>query len=437
MKWFYSTENSKWVEGSNTIDNMKEVDTSLKISGETDQTMAGFGGCFNELGAIALEKLSKETQDEVMDLLFDTEQDGLRFNFCRMPIGASDYAAKWYSHNEVEGDFEMKHHSIERDHKYLLPYIKESYKRNPDIKMFASPWSPPTWMKTPQAYNYGTMVMTEENLKAYALYFSKFVKAYEAEGIHIDQIHVQNEPHSSQKFPSCIWTGEEFATFIGKYLGPEFEEKGVDSEIWLGTLNGPEVDHRKHITTYHQYANLVLHDSDAYKYIKGVSYQWAGKYAMQVTRQSWPEMNLIQSENECGNGDNSWEYARYVYDLFQHYLSNGAYAYVYWNMVLENEGESTWGWKQNSLVVVEGDAYSLAHEYYVMKHFSRYVEAGAKRLKLSGPFTSNSVAFKNPDGSVVVTVFNPFDREMNFELTLEGKKHGFRLEKDSMNTFVL
>lgn len=440
IKWFSSTENNKWVEKSaESISAKVAAATSLSANGETDQEMAGFGGCFNELGQIALEKISLDKQQEIHDMLFGQEQDGLRFNFCRMPIGASDYAAKWYSHNEVEGDYDMEHFSIERDYKYLLPYIKEAYKRNPDIEMFASPWSPPTWMKYPQAYNYGTMVMTEENLKAYALYFSKFIEAYEQEGIHIDQIHVQNEPHSSQKFPSCRWSGEEFAEFIGKYLGPEFDAKGIDADIWLGTLNGPEVDHRYLETTYHQYANLVLHDEDAYKYVKGVSYQWRGKYAMQVTKESWPEIKLLQSENECGDGSNSWAYARYVYDLFQHYLTNGAYAYVYWNMVLEEEGESTWGWKQNSLFVVDEKTsdYRMTHEYYVMKHFSRYVKKGARRLKLTGPFTGNSVAFKNPDGETVLITFNPFDRPMTLNFRLEDNAYSFELEADSMNTVVI
>lgn len=437
VKWFSTTEDEKWVEKQ--LKDGTDNETFIAISGETDQEMAGFGGCFNELGTIALNKLSKDKQEEVYEMLFGKEADGLRFNFCRMPIGASDYAAKWYSHNEVEGDYKMEHYSIERDYKYLLPYIKEAYKRNPEIEMFASPWSPPTWMKFPQAYNYGTMVMSDENLSAYALYFSKFVKAYEEEGIRIDQVHVQNEPHSSQKFPSCRWTGEEFATFIGKYLGPEFESKGIKSDIWLGTLNGPEVDGRFLETTYHQYANLVLHDKDAAKYVKGVSYQWRGKYAMQVTKESWPEIKLLQSENECGDGENTWAYARYVYDLFQHYLSNGAYAYVYWNMVLEDEGESTWGWKQNSLFTVNeaSSDYKMTHEYYVMKHFSRYVEKGAKRLKLSGPFTGNSVAFMNPDGKIVVVAFNPFEVSMTMGIQMDGSDYNFLLEADSMNTMII
>jgi len=409
----------------------------VKITGEA-QTFDGFGTCFNELGEVALQNLPDNDRKNVMDLIFDPNADGLRLDVGRMPIGASDYAAKWYSHNEVEGDFEMKHFSIERDNKYLLPYIKDALKRNPNLYFCASPWSPPTWMKFPQAHNFGTMVWTEENLKAYALYFVKFVQAYKAMGIEISQIHVQNEPHSSQKFPSCVWTGEEMTEFIGKYLGPAFEAAGIDAEIWFGTINGPEVDGRWPITRFNQYANLALHDELATKYIKGVSYQWAGKYAIASTKQSFPDIKLMQSENECGDGENTWVYAKYVDELFHHYLYNGASYYVYWNAVLAPKGGSTWGWTQNSMINVDNGKAIFNHEYYVMKHYSRFVQKGAKVLTLEGKSATNTTAFKNPDGTVIVVVTNPFNRDMDININLgDGKEINAKLPKDSLNTFVV
>ncbi|ORT50315.1 glycosyl hydrolase [Vibrio sp. qd031] len=439
MKWICSTEHNKWQHKTiNTSPPPIEADCHLLLGAGRDQEMLGFGGCFNELGHIALLKLNPTDQAELQKLLFDPNYDGLRFNFCRMPIGASDYAASWYSHNEVADDFSMDYFSVDRDEEHLLPYIQWAKGMNPDLELFASPWSPPTWMKFPQAYNYGRLKMEDAYLTAYADYFVRFIEEYRLRNINIAQIHVQNEPMSSQKFPSCVVTGDEFARFIGDYLGPAFERNHINSEIWLGTLNGPEIDERKFSSSYHNYANTVLHDANAYKYIRGVSYQWCGKYAMKPTRDSWPELNLIQSENECGDGENSWEYARYVFDLFQHYLSLGAYAYVYWNMILEKEGESTWGWKQNSLVVVdqETQSYELSHEFYVMKHFSRYIQKGAHRIEHSGSFSASSVAFENPDGSIVAVVFNPLARDMTLELTIKGTTTCFELPGDSINTLV-
>ena len=428
MKIFTSTREKQWYlyETSEGREN-----TTLGLDGTIHQEWDGFGGCFNELSQIALLTVSQSERNEIYDLLFSKDSDGVRFDFCRIPIGASDYAESWYSLNEVEGDYDMKHFSIERDRKYLIPYIKEALKRNPGMKFFASPWSPPTWMKHPKAYNYGTLVWTEKNLRAYALYFVKFIQAYAQEGIKISQLHIQNEPVSSQKFPSCIWTGEQFTEFIVKYLGPAFKENNIDTAIWLGTLNCPETDERAPYTRYNNYANLVLHNEEAYNYIEGVSYQWAGKYAVQITHECFPEKKLLQSENECGDGTNTWEYAKYVFELFRHYITSGVNAYVYWNMVLQPKGRSTWGWEQNSMITVDGKA-KLNYEYYIMKHFSRFITPGAKRLGIKGHFAGTAAAFKNTDGTVILVVQNPFDTEKTF--VFNGRC--ITLQPDSINTVI-
>lgn len=437
MKHFATTEKTSWQIVKPTQPGGKAIRTTLKLNGLQHQTWEGFGGCFNELSQIALQKLNEEARSEIYDDLFSPQADGLRLNFCRLPIGASDYAVGWYSHNETPGDFSMENFSVQRDEKYLLPYLREALKRNPDMKLFASPWSPPTWMKEPPVHNYGTLIRTPENLEAYALYLMKFITAYAEKGIRIDQIHIQNEPVSTQKFPSCIWTGEEFAEFIGQYLGPLFERNGLKTQIWLGTLNGPETDHRTLYTRFNDYANLVLHDPDANRYIHGVSYQWAGKYALAQTKEAFPEKQYMQTENECGDGKNSWEYARYVYELFQHYIAGGVCAYVYWNMVLQQGGRSSWGWNQNSMVTVHSEkgGSSVAHreyEFYVMKHFSRFVQRGAIRLGLDGHLSSNCVCFENPDGSRVLIAQNPFAKPLSFVF----EEAAITLPPDSINTLV-
>lgn len=428
MEIFTSTKEKQWYQFSQEAG---EENTTLALDSTVHQEWDGFGGCFNELSQMALLSLGEEERREVYDNLFSKEADGLRFDFCRIPIGASDYAESWYSHNEWDGDYDMVNFSIQRDRLYLLPYIKEALRRNPNMKFFASPWSPPTWMKHPKAYNYGTLVWTEKNLKAYALYLVKFIQAYEKEGIKICQLHIQNEPVSSQKFPSCIWTGEQFTEFIVKYLGPAFEENSIETRIWLGTLNCPETDERAPYTRYNNYANLVLHDPKAYNYIEGVSYQWAGKYAVQVTNRCFPEKKLIQSENECGDGNNTWEYAKYVFELFIHYISNGVNAYIYWNMALATKGKSTWGWEQNSMITVEGRA-CYNYEYYIMKHFARFVTPKARRLGIKGHFAGTAVAFRNPDGSIILIVQNPFNTEKTFKFNGET----ITLQPDSINTVI-
>ncbi len=143
---------------------------------------------------------------QALDALFDPVS-GCRFSLCRLPIGASHYAEDWYSLAEADEDYTLSSFSIDRDRRHLLPYLRESLVRRPDMRLFASPWSPPVWMKSPRVYNYGVLRWERKVLESYARYFVKYVRAYEALGIRINQIHPQNEPASDQKFPSCRWTG--------------------------------------------------------------------------------------------------------------------------------------------------------------------------------------------------------------------------------------
>lgn len=440
IQWFSTSKAKAWQSQAHHLTDTQES-ANLILTGETYQLVEGFGGCFNELGYVGLNHLEKDDRDRVLHSLFHPEGEH-KFTICRLPIGASDYALEWYSHNETDGDVEMKHFSIERDQQYLIPFIREALQLNPDLKLFASPWSPPTWMKSPKAYNYGTLRWEKDILKAYALYFVKFVQAYREAGITIHQIHVQNEVIADQKFPSCVWTGEQLREFIRDYLGPAFEEHGLDTEIWLGTINAPdpwEELMKKTSTGFDEYAHTVLSDPQVYKYIKGVGYQWAGKNAIQRTVASYPELRYMQTENECGNGENSWDYAKYVYNLYQHYFTNGVNAYIYWNMVLEPKGKSTWGWEQNSMITVDPTDRKpvLNPEYYVMKHFSHFVLPGARRIGLRGSWTGNAVAFQNTDGQRVLVIANPFKESRVLNLSLGKTTHRLELEPESFNTIVI
>ena len=444
VQWRWSNENKQWA--SKDIQTTDKVDATLSLNGQEYQKMFGFGACFNELGWRAIGYASKEEQAKLFNELFSSDAECAKFNVCRLPIGASDYAFNWYSMDEVPGDYELKHFSVERDRQALIPYIKEALKIAPDIKLFASPWSPPTWMKYPPVYNWGKLIWTEENLRAYANYLVKFITTYEAEGIDIDQLHVQNEPVANQKFPSCMWTGEELKEFIRDYLGPAMRDAGVDTELWLGTINAPGCDFNRLIfdkwatEDYDFFANTVLADPDALQYISGVSYQWGGKIAMQRTFESWyPRIRLMQSENECGFGDNTWEYARYVWTMLKHYIGNGAESYLYWNFVLEPLGINTWGDPQNAMVTVDPASGAVTYnpDFYVMKHFSSCVQRDSVRLGAKGTFAGDSLVFRNPDGSIVLELYNPFAKVFTVEFVFENESYRFELEPKSVNSIIL
>ncbi len=425
--WISTTEKNAWQEQLPSREN-NNPDFTLQLGEAAGPEWQGFGGCFNELGWIAMSSLDEADRQAILKLLFS--DDGCGFSLNRMPIGASDYAASWYSLNEHDGDFAMEHFSIRRDEQHLLPYIRAAMAYAPAMQIFASPWSPPTWMKYPPVYNYGRLIKDQRHLKAYALYLLKFVQAMRQAGIPVTRLHVQNEVLADQKFPSCQWSGEELRDFIRDHLGPAFEQAAETAEIWLGTINGPgDADP---MTVFNNYPNRVLMDPAARRYVKGIGYQWAGKYSVQQTRAAWPEVPIMQTENECGDGANSWDYAIYVFGLLRHYLANDVCGYTYWNMVLEDDrGMSTWGWRQNSMISVDSGrkSYRLNPEFHLMRHFSRFIRPGARRLNIAGSAAGNAVAFAS-GADRVVEMLNPYPEPV----TLQIENTRYQLPPRSFNT---
>lgn len=444
--WISTTPKDRLVEREVAAGAGTDPAQGLSLTGGRRQRVRGFGGCFNELGYLALERyLDKDAAETVYRELFSPDE--LNFTVNRLPIGANDFAEHWYSYDETPGDYALESFSVEHDDATLVPYVHRAQRYQPDMQLFASPWSPPTWMKFPSVYNFGTIVTSEENLTAYADYFVKYLRAYEERGIHVGRVFVQNEVFADQKFPSCLWSAEDLKVFIRDYLGPVFEREGVDAEIFLGTLNGPEDmawtggGYGMKLDNYNRYVDEILFDDGARRYIKGVGYQWAGRDCIERTHDSWPELELVQTESECGTGDNSWEYAEYVFHLVNHYLRNGATAYTYWNMVL-TQIVSTWGWEQNSLYTVdcERGTFTRNPEWYVMRHFSKYVRPGATVLETAGRFNSMGIVFENPDGTLAAVVQNALEHGEEFSFTdpgHPGRSFTVTLEPRSFNTFVI
>ncbi len=451
VEWVATTKNNHWIEKEGLEIQKATDDFDVKIDTEKRlQEMEGFGACFNELGWVSLSRLNDADRAEVFAELFEPDK-GANFTICRMPVGANDFSRDWYSYDETEGDFEMANFSIDNDRETLIPFIHEALAYRPELEIWASPWSPPAWMKWNKHYacsvpweglaeqfqnhlpadkqgKEGTnMFIQEDNyFRAYALYFSKFIEAYKKEGINIGMIMPQNEFNSCQIFPSCTWTAEGLAEFIGKYLGPEMEKQDVG--IFFGTMERPN----------EALVDTILNDRDAGKYIQGVGFQWAGKEAIQGINKRYPELQLYQTEQECGDGKNDWEYCRYAWTLMKHYLQNGASAYLYWNMSLDEGGFSRWGWQQNSLVTVdpETSTYRFNHEYYLMKHVSHFVQPGAHLLTTSGVF-GNVIAFQNPNKSIVVVVQNEGAAAKQITVNAGDKSITANLEGDSFNTFMI
>ncbi|NEG56063.1 glycoside hydrolase family 30 protein [Bifidobacterium platyrrhinorum] len=450
VTWIETTDDARWVaKPAPKAGATSEL--GIALTGGKEQEVEGFGGCFNELGWLPLQSLAAEDREQVVKELFSPDELNFRLN--RAPIGANDFAAGWYSYDETPGDYELKDFSVEGDERAVLPYIRAAKKYQPQLTVHSSPWSPPTWMKNPPVYNYGKLVMTPENLQAYANYFVKYVRAYRALGVNVTRIFPQNEPWSDAKYPTCKWTSEQLRTFIRDYLGPTFEREGLlgkaeegGVEIWLGTLNGPRDMqfvslYGMSLENYNRYVDNILMDDEARKYITGVGYQWEGRDCIERTHKAWPELKLMQTESECGMGDNSWEYAEYIFHLVNHYLTHGALGYTYWNMVLAGT-ESTWGWHQNSLFSVDTEAKTFTRnpEYYVMRHYAHFVRPGARVLDVEGRFSSMASAYENPDGTLAVVVQNALEREVEFSFadpSNAGRAFTATLAPRSFSTFTL
>ena len=418
---------------------------TVKLSPDrTDQAVIGFGVCMSELSHEALWLLPEADRAKVLDELFSPA--GGNFTVIRTPIGASDFSKDFYSYCETPDDFEMKTFSTDHDDATLVPLIREVQKRVPSdvLKIWGSPWCPPRWMKTnrnavcrPDKVNdlaaegrifegEDGFVCDDAHMRAYALYFRKYVDSYRAKGIPLWMVMPQNEFNSDQNFPSCTWSVGQLAKFVGRYLGPALEGSGV--ELYFGTMERPNAN----------MLNAVLERPAYAKYVTGAAFQWAGKDALPRVRAKHPELTYVMSEQECGDGRNDWRHALHCWDLMLHYLSNGVSVYDYWNLALQKDGLSHWGWRQNSLVVVDAATRTSAFtpEYYMLKHLSHYVRRGAKRLVTDGSH-ADVLAFANPDRSVVVMLANKEPAPKTVAVELKGKAYGVKMPASSVATLAL
>jgi glucosylceramidase len=447
VTWIATTESSPWQSRGLCAPGWiwDAVDVSVDL-GWMGPEISGFGGCFNELGWTSLQALSEADRESVMKELF-APGVGANFSLCRTPVGANDFSRGWYSYDEQPDDFALEHFSIANDMETLVPFLKSAQRYNPALELWASPWSPPSWMKKNKHYavamqrpglppnglkpegagKEGTdmFVQEERYFKTYAEYFGRYIDAYRQQGIAIGMVMPQNEFNSAQPFPSCTWTPEGLAKFI-RHLGPEMTRRSV--EVFFGTLErGNEA-----------LLNAVLADPEAGRYIKGVGVQWAGKGAVTGIHKHHPELKIYQSEQECGDGKNEWTYTGYCWELMKHYFRNGASGYMYWNISTKAGGDSHWGWPQNSLVTVDTEAkkYQFNHDYYLLKHASHFVQRGATRAETHGT-CDDVLAFLNPDRSVVVILRNESNHERAVDVTIGDRKISGSMEPDSFNTLVL
>src|SRR6185295_16728376 len=293
-----------------------------------------------------------------------------------------------------------------------------------DIHLWASPWRPPDWMKD----SAGNMKSDAQTQGAYALYLARFVEEYGKEGLEIEAIHPQNEPG----YASVKWTQTLFINFFKTYLGPTFAQRNVTAEIWCGTMSHP---------TDGTWATALASDAAALMYVKGFGLQWN----LQTTVPMLASKGRVwQTEHKCGNYNFEtpyWDQSRYdpnkaqndhlygeeSWQLIRDWIVAGVNAYSAWNMVLDTVGKSLGNWPQNALLVVDRSAKKLivTPAYYTFRHFSQYIAPGATRIKISG--STDALAFKNPDGSIVTEVYNKGSAAKTTTVAIGGVSYRFEV----------
>ena len=447
-----SGQNDYWVMSQPTVDGGGSP-TATVNENQTYQTWHGWGGTFNERGWEALQALSAADRARAISLLFDVN-DGIGFAWGRIPIGASDYGLDRYTLCDSPCDASMAGFSISRDQGNLIQYIHAAQAVKPDIKFWASPWTPPPWMKDGGengGYDKGVMKSDAATLDAFALYLVRFVQAYEGENIPIDFVMPQNEPGWAQAYPSCAWgpstdngnTTERtafFGGFIENQLASAFQTAGLSTKIWFGTLSNN--------STFDAYWNSL--SASGRNLVEGVGLQW--ECVERVQQMANAGLLVMCSEHKCGNypwlgttvnsrdqanrdnflptmAPNNHAYGEESWDLIKEWIELGVNMYSAWNMVLDSEGfnmDEARPWPQNALLSVNMSAGTLevTPAYYVFRHVAQYVEPGAVRVGVTG---GNALAFQNPDGSIVTAMYNSQSSAAQTVLSVGGHTVSFEI----------
>jgi glucosylceramidase len=433
-----------WVVG--TLADAAGAATVTVSPSPTAEQWRGFGGTVNEMGWDALSVLSAEDRALAIKLLF-SPTEGANLAWIRIPIGASDYAMDRYTLNETPGDYQMTNFSIARDEEMLIPYIQAAQAVKPNVKFWASPWTPPSWMKdsgkldgtdAPPSGGNGTftshMKEDAQTLDAFALYLTKWIQAYQAKNIPIDHVYPQNEPGYATRYPSCLWSTNLMSTFIETHLSKAFADNNITTKIWFGTLSNADTDP----------AMLTAISTGAAGHVEGAGFQWNTMSSIQTALGKG--FLAEQTEHKCGNypwnstaassvetadynnflasqAPNNHNYAVESWGLIRDWIKAKVSSYSAWNMVLDTQGKNLdvqRPWPQNALLVVDRAGKQLIQTptYFVFRHLSYFVDPGAFRVDVTG---GDALAFKNPDGSTAVVLFNSGNATKNEVVSLAGK----------------
>jgi glucosylceramidase len=391
---------------------------------KTFQTFLGIGGAITDASAEVFAKLPEAKQQELLNAYYSKDK-GIGYSIIRTTIHSSDFGSGSYTY-VAEGDKELKTFNIDHDREFKIPLIKKALKMTKgEVKLYASPWSPPAFMKDNNNMLEGGKLLPEF-YQPWANYYVKFINAFQKEGIPVWGLTLQNEPMAVQRWESCIYTAEEERDFLKNYLGPTLKKAGLGDKkitVW---------DHNRDLMV--QRASVILDDPEANKYVWGIGFHWYENWSggepmfenVGIVHKLYPDKNLLFTEgcnekfdlNKVQLWKNGERYGKSMINDF----NNGTVGWTDWNILLdENGGPNHVG--NFCFAPIHGDTKTgeliYTPSYYFIGHFSKFIGKDAKKISsVSSRSQLLTTSFLNKDGKVVTVVMNQSSKKITYNLCI-------------------
>jgi glucosylceramidase len=407
------------------------------------QSFMGIGGALTDASAETFAKLPKAQQQELLAAYFDPDK-GIGYSLARTNIHSCDFSSDSYTYVK-DNDSSLTSFNVQHDEKYRIPFIKQAIAAaGGKLRLFVSPWSPPAWMKDNGSLAEGGKLKPALN-QVWANYYVKFIKTYEAKGIPVWGLSVQNEPMAKQRWESCIYTAEDERDFIKNYLGPTLQKQGLGNRKLIAW------DHNRDLM--YQRASVILNDAQAAKYVWGIGFHWYETWTggpmqfdnLKLVSQAFPSKNLIFTEGcqEKFNIDSVYNWSlgeKYGYSMINDF-NNGTVAWTDWNVLLDEKGGPNHV-GNFCFAPVHADTRTgkliYTNAYYYIGHFSKFIKHGARRIAASTNRAQlQTTAFANPDGSIAVVVINAMDKKLPYYLWMKGQVASAESLPHSITTLII
>ncbi len=410
---------------------------------KTFQTFVGIGGALTDASAETFAKLPKDKQQEFLQQYYDVDK-GIGYSLARTNIHSCDFSSGSYTY-VTDNDPELKSFSVAHDKEFRIPFIKQSIAAaGGKLTFYVSPWSPPAWMKDNNDMLHGGKLLPKFD-QSWADYYVKFIKAYEAEGIPVWGLTVQNEPMATQIWESCIYTAEEERDFIKNFLGPTLHKAGMADKKLIAW------DHNRDLM--YQRASTILDDPEAAKYVWGIGYHWYESWTgggniyenEKRVAETYPDKSLIFTEGCAERYDSAqvgeWKWGEKYGISMVNDFNNGTVAWTDWNVLLDEKGGPNHV-GNFCFAPVHADtrtgALTYMNSFYYIGHFSKFIRPGAKRIiSSSSRGQLLTTAFKNADGKIAVVVMNQSDENIPYRLWIAGQAAEITSLPHSIQTLIV